>query len=122
MLADVVLGAVLSRFFLVSYACGLLMGASLIGMALIGPRPRPYSPRLAVIGLMMSATAVLAYPISWHLDAVQSPVNGSIDRAARDDSRTTGLVRAGGWSGLLLSLNLGGGLTLLFWDVRERRP
>jgi hypothetical protein len=120
-LAGAVFGAILSRFFLVSFVCGALMASTLIGMALIGPRPRPYAPRLAVIGFMLGVTALVAYPITWQLEALQAAVSGSIDSLPTGDSRRASFERTHGLSSLLLSLEIVGGLTLLFWDVRERR-
>ncbi len=120
-LAGAVFGAVLARFFLVSFACGLLMGGGLILMALIGPRPRPYAWRLGLIAVMLGLTAIVAFPIGWHIQALQAAVDGSMSALPSNDSRRTNFEQLHGLSSLLLSINAVCGLTLLFWEVRERR-
>lgn len=100
-LANAVFGTVLSRFHLVSLGCGAVMLVSLVAMALLGPRPRPFGPRLLAIGVMLMATAAIMAPLGW-------PVEGAPGATA-------------GPSNGLLMLTLVGGLLLLFWDARDRR-
>ena len=48
--------AVVRRFFLMSYAAGAVLLASLLGMALLGPRPSGFAGRLGVVIAMCGLT------------------------------------------------------------------
>jgi hypothetical protein len=120
-LAGAVFGAVLARFHVASYCCGAVMLLSLVGMALIGPRPRPFAPRLAVIVLMLGLTASVAVPIGHRIRDLQATVAGPIASLPDGDPRKVAFGRLHGISNALLALNVAGGLTLLFWDARDRR-
>jgi hypothetical protein len=120
-LAGAVFGAVLDRFHLVSYVCGALMIGALVIMALLGPRPRPYSGRLALIGAMLVITAAVAMPIGWRLQSLQAAAPGPIASLPSSDPRKTSFDRLHRVSSLLLGVEAICGLTLLFWEARERR-
>ena len=100
LLAGIVFDTVLSRFHLVSFGCAATMVVALVAMALLGPRPRPFAPRLATIGVMLGATAMIVVPLGW-------PIGGAAGAA----TGTTGLM----------TLTAVGGILLVFWDARERR-
>jgi hypothetical protein len=119
-LAGAVFGAALSRFHLVSFACGGVMIVALVAMALLGPRPRPFAPRLAIVVGMLGVTAAVAVPIGSRILAVQRSVHGPIAALPLDDPRRTTFDRLHGWSNALLGANVLAGLLLLFWDARER--
>lgn len=119
-LAGAAFGAVLARFHLVGYTCGGVMAAALVLMALIGPRPRPYAPRLAVIGAMLALTAATAVPIGRQMEAIQAEVAGPIAALPASDGRRATFDRLHGLSNLLLALSVLGGLTLVFWEARDR--
>lgn len=121
-LAGAVFGELLARFHLVSYACGAAMVVTLVVMALIGPRPRPFAPRLAVIAMMIGVTVGVAVPIGHRIRDLQAGVNGPIAALPSSDGRKVTFGRLHGLSNALLTLNALGGLMLLFWEVRERRP
>jgi hypothetical protein len=120
-LAASVFGALLARFHLVGFACGAVMAASLVAMALLGPRPRPFGPRLTIIGAMLASTAVVAGPIGWRVEAIRASVNGPIAELPERDPRRIGFDRAHALATACLAANVAGGLLLMFWDVRERR-
>jgi hypothetical protein len=120
-LAGAVFGAVLSRFHLVSYACGVVMIAALLVIALIGPRPRPFAPRLALVGVMLGITAAIAIPIGWRIQSLQAAVTGPISSLPATDPRRTSFERLHGFSSILAAVNVLCGLTLVFWEARERR-
>jgi hypothetical protein len=120
-LAGAVFGATLARFHLVAYGCGAVMIATQVLMALIGPRPRPYAPRLVLIGVMLALTAVVAFPVGSRVEALQAGVRGPVAALPDSDVRKASFRRLHGIANALMSLNALGGLTLLFWDARERR-
>lgn len=100
LLANVVFDTVLSRFHLVSFGCGATMLVALVAMALLGPRPRPFAPRLATIGIMLAATAAIVVPLGWQAGTVAGATTGTAS---------------------LMTLTAVGGILLVFWDARERR-
>lgn len=120
-LAGAVFGAVLTRFHIVAYACGAIMLATLAVMALIGPRPRPFAPRLALIGVMLAVTLVVAIPITDRIEALQTAVQGAIADLPSADARRTAFDRLHGLSSILLSMNALSGVLLIFWEAREKR-
>jgi hypothetical protein len=120
-LAGAAFGAVLARFHVAAYACGVLMTLTLVLMALLGPRPRPFAPRLAVIVLMLGITTAIAFPIGQRLDALQGAVPGEMATLPEDDARKIAFARLHRTASGLLAVNVFAGLMLLFWEVRERR-
>src|SRR5829696_6502144 len=52
-LAGDLFGQILARFHYVAYACGGIMLVSMMAMGLLGPRPRAFAVRLAVILVML---------------------------------------------------------------------
>lgn len=120
-LAGAVFGAVLTRFHVLAYGCGVIMLVALVVMALIGPRPRPFAPRLTLIGAMLVVTIVVAIPITDRIEALQAAVPGAIADLPSADARRTTFERLHGLSSLLLSANALSGLLLVFWEAREKR-
>jgi uncharacterized membrane protein len=119
-LAGSVFGAMLERFHLVAALCGVLMLASLLVMALVGPRPRPYGGRLSVIATMLVVTLVLALPIGRGIRRLQLEAGDRpIASLPEHDARRIAFNRLHGTSNVLLLANLAGGLLLLFWEARR---
>src|SRR5687767_9225381 len=52
-LAGELFGQILARFHYVAYACGGIMLVSITAIAILGPRPRAFALRLAVIATML---------------------------------------------------------------------
>jgi hypothetical protein len=117
--AGAVFGALLARFHLVGFACGALMVLALAGRAIIGPRPRPFAPRLIVIGAMLALTAAVAVPITGRMEAIQATVHGSIVSLPDDDPRRLDFDRLHRLSTWLLSANMLAGIVLVVWEARE---
>jgi hypothetical protein len=84
------LGHVVGRLDLVGYGCGATLAAGLVIMKFMGPPPRGFRIRIAMVAVMLAIAA------------------GSTALAAR------GLP-----SSLLAGVNLACGFGLLFWYVRE---
>jgi hypothetical protein len=118
-LAGTMFGAVLARFHVVAALCGLLMMATLVAMALIGPRPRPYAARLVVISLMLLTTAVVAFPVASGIARLQRESGRAINALPEDDARRVAFARLHGLSNVLLLANVAGGLLLLAWEARH---
>jgi hypothetical protein len=84
------IGHVAGRLDLVGYACGATLAAGLVIMKFMGPPPRGFSIRIAMVALMLAVAAG-----STALDARGLP------------------------SSLLEGVNIAFGFSLLFWYVRE---
>jgi hypothetical protein len=118
-LAGATFGAVLARFHPVSIGCGVVMAVSLVAMALIGPRPRPFGARLAVLAAMIGATVVVAGPIGDRVAALQREVPGSIRALPASDARRVRFERLHGLGTALLGANAAAACLLLFWEARR---
>jgi hypothetical protein len=82
-------GTLAERGAAVSYACGLVTIVGLFVMKFMGPPPRAFVPRAAIAGLML----LVVFASTLH--------------AAREFSAT------------LMVVDIGLGLALLYWYVRE---
>jgi len=82
-------GNLFGRVDMLSYGCGLIMIVGLFVMKFMGPPPRAFVPRAAIAALML-------------LIAFASTL------------RTVGEI-----STVLMAVNIGLGLVLLYWYVRE---
>jgi Domain of unknown function (DUF4149) len=118
-LAGTMFGAVLARFHVVAALCGMLMAVTLVAMALVGPRPRPYAARLVVIALMLLATAVVAFPVGRGIARLQRESGQAINTLPADDARRVAFARLHGLSNVLLLANVAGGLLLLAWEAQR---
>jgi hypothetical protein len=118
-LAGATFGAMLARFHPVSIACGAVMGVALVGMALLGPRPRPFGARLALLAAMVVATLAVAGPIATRVEAVQREVPGSIRALPTTDARRARFERLHGLANVLLGANALAGCLLLYWESRH---
>lgn len=94
-------GAIVEGLHLVAYGAGATLLVSLAMMALVGPRPRPWAPRLALVSAMLAASVVVHIPLGRAIDARRADADW--------------LHRA---STALLLLNVAGGLVLLAWETR----
>jgi hypothetical protein len=86
--AGATFGAILGQFHVVAAICGGVMLVALVAMALLGPRPRPFSARVVVLALMLVATGLTG------LAGTATPPSTA-----------------------LLSATLAGGVCLLFWET-----
>lgn len=118
-MAGAVFGAVLRRFHLLAFVCGALMLASLVGRALVGPRPRPYAARLALIGAMLVLAALVRWPLGRAIERVQLQAPGGIHALPGPDPRRARFERLHGWSNALMLINAAGGMLLLLLEARD---
>ena len=118
-LAGDVFGAVLARVSIVGYIAGVVMFLVLTVMRLLGPRPRAYGVRVALIfgmlGLIFYADRVAAPRI----DELQSQVSGPMNQLPTTDARRVEFDRLHGLSTSLTVAAMLGGLLLVAWETRE---
>jgi hypothetical protein len=117
--AGAVVGDVLRRFNLVAYGAGTAMIATLVGMALLGPRPRPYAPRLLVIGTMLVVALVSGTVVTGRIEGLQREIKGPVSALDPSDPRRATFGRLHAVSVLLMALDAAGALVLLYWEARR---
>ncbi len=118
--AGAVFGEVLRRYHLTAYAAGGLMLAALAGMALIGPRPRPYAARVAVVSLMLAAALVSGLAVSRRIERLQVASAGPVAALDPTAPQRVAFGRLHALSTLLVALDVAGGLVLLYWEANGR--
>ena len=75
-LAGEVFGAIIARFHYIAYGAGTVLLFSLAAMAVLGPRPRQYAVRSALIVAMLGVTPDRAARGSVFLASAPSSVSG----------------------------------------------
>jgi hypothetical protein len=118
-LAGDVFGAVLARLHLVAYVAAALMFVGLTVQRLLGPRPRSYGIRIALIAVMLAFTLYSAMILIPRIDELQSAVSGPMNQLAADDARRVEFDRLHRLSTSFAMATIAGGLVLLGWETRE---
>jgi Domain of unknown function (DUF4149) len=118
-LAGDVFGAVLARMYLVAYAAGILMCVVLTVQRLLGPRPRSYGIRIALIVAMLALTLYSGIALAPRIDELQAAVTGPMNALPTDDARRVEFDRLHSLSTSLAMATIVGGLVLLGWETRE---
>jgi len=119
MLAGEVFGAILARFHYVAYVAGGLLLVTLTAMAVLGPRPRAYAVRSALIAAMLAVALYSGFVVLSRVDAIQREAGGLTSRLPADDARRVEFDRLHELSTRLMLLNMAGALVLLYWETRE---
>lgn len=118
-LAAVVFGEVLRRFYLASYTAGGALLLSLIVMALLGPRPARFFVRAGIAAAMLGLTLYAGLVLAGQITHLQREIGVSVASLPADDLRRTEFGQLHGLSTLLTALTGVGGLVLLYWEARE---
>jgi uncharacterized membrane protein len=132
-LAGAVFGTVLQRFHYVAYASGGVLLVTLVAMALLGPRPRSFAIRAAIIAVMLGVALYSGVIVLGEIDALQrelaaaSPATSAADtlvaalpsQLPADDARRVRFDQLHQLSTRLMVINIAGTLLLLFWEARE---
>src|SRR5438067_11107574 len=77
-LAGALFGDVLRQFSILAYVCGAVILISLIVLKLLGPPPRAFPLRAAIVALMLALAIYAGVPVSREIAAIQSRVDGPI--------------------------------------------
>ncbi|HVL67714.1 MAG TPA: DUF4149 domain-containing protein [Vicinamibacterales bacterium] len=119
-LAGAIFGEALRRFHLLSYACGTLIGVSLVVRAALGPRPAPFGLRLAVLAVMLAAAVYSGTALTARIERARQAAGGAPSALAPDDPRRIAFGRLHGISTVLQVVPLVGSLALIFWELKDR--
>ena len=118
LLAGATFGEILRRFALVSYGAGVLLLATLIIRAILGPRPRRFAWRAAVAILMLAATAYAGIAVAGRIRDIQRQIHVAPSSLPADDPRRIEFGRLHGLSTSLQLVPLLGGLALMYWELK----
>lgn len=119
MLAGAVFGEILRRFHFLAYGCGAILIVCLLAMKFIGPPPAAFVVRLSIVSLMLALDLYSGIPVSREIATIQSQVSGPISSLPEGDARRARFDRLHSLSTMLMTVNMGLGLVLLYWYVRE---
>ncbi|OFW21991.1 MAG: hypothetical protein A3H97_02685 [Acidobacteria bacterium RIFCSPLOWO2_02_FULL_65_29] len=119
MLAGAVFGEILRRFHLLAYGCGVVLLTCLFMMKFIGPPPTAFVARAALVALMLALAVYSGVPVSREIAALQAQVSGPIGALPETDARRVRFDRLHSLSTTLMTINMGLGIVLLYWYVRE---
>ena len=118
-LAGLAFGEMLGRFHYVAYGCGLLLLTMLVITALLGPRPRGFAVRCALVTAMLLVAAYSGLAVLSEIDAIQQEVGTLPSRLPAGDPRRIRFDELHQLSTRLMMVNLLGGLVLLYWEASE---
>ena len=118
-LAGAAFGSMLSRFHFVAYGCGALLLFTLVAMALLGPRPKAFAIRCALVISMLAVAAYSGVVVLGEIDRIQQEVGGLPSRLPEGDARRTRFDALHQLSTRLMMINLLGALVLVYWEAAE---
>jgi uncharacterized membrane protein len=119
-LAGDVFGAILARFHYVAYGAGVILLLTLAVMAVLGPRPRSYAVRSAIIALMLGVALYSGFIVLRRVDAIQQEVGRLPSLLPAGDARRTEFDALHLLSTRLMLFNMAGALVLLYWEAQEK--
>jgi hypothetical protein len=119
MLAGAVFGEILRRFHFLAYGCGAILIVCLLAMKFIGPPPAAFVARISIVTLMLALALYSGIPVSREIASIQAQVSGPMSALPADDARRARFDRLHSLSTTLMTVNMGLGLVLLYWYVRE---
>lgn len=119
LLGGAVFGAILSQFHYVAYAAGTLSLLSLAAMALLGPRPRGFAVRSAIVALMLVIALYSGFVVLREVDAIQQAVGALPSSLPQGDARRVRFDELHQRSTQLMMVNIIGALVLLYWEAKE---
>ena len=118
-LAGELFGETIARFHYVAYAAGGVLLLSLGAMAVLGPRPRQFALRAAIIAAMLAVALYSGLIVLGRIDALQREVGTLPSRLPATDARRVQFDGLHQLSTQLMMLNMAAALVLLFWEARE---
>ncbi len=118
-LAGDLFGQILARFHYVAYAAGGLLLISILAMALLGPRPRAFAFRLAVIAAMLLVAMYSGLIVLPTIDSIQLEVGSLPSLLPAADPRRVRFDELHQLSTRLMMANIVGALALLYWEARD---
>jgi uncharacterized membrane protein len=119
LLAGELFGAVLNRFHFVAYGAGALLLVTLVAMAILGPRPRGFAVRAAIISAMLLVALYSGLVVLREVDSIQLAAGVLPSTLPAGDARRVRFDALHQLSTRLIVFNIVGALALLGWEARE---
>jgi hypothetical protein len=121
LLSGAIFGEILKKFHPVSYGCGAVILFSLMARAVLGPRPRRFSVRVAIAILMFAATMYSGMVLSGRIDRVQQQIGATTAASSLppNDPRRMEFGRLHGQSTLIQLVPLLGGVVLMLFELND---
>ncbi len=120
LLAGAIFGETLRRFHLVSYGCGVVLLATMIVRAVLGPRPRRFAVRAVIAFAMLAASGYSGVFVSARIARVQADIGGVAPSSLPEtDPRRVQFGRLHATSTGLELIPVLGGLMLLLWELKD---
>jgi uncharacterized protein DUF4149 len=118
-LAGAIFGESLRRFHLLSYGCALVLLGTLLVRGVLGPRPVLFAARLAIVLVMLLATAYAGFVVSAQIAGVQAQIGAAPSSLPEADPRRVAFGRLHAMSAGLELVPILGGLLLLFRELKD---
>jgi hypothetical protein len=119
LLAGAVFGEILRRFQTVTYVAGAALLLTLIVRAILGPRPRRFAWRAALTVLMLGTSLYSGFVVARRIDRLQREIGVAPSSLAANDQRRIEFTWLHQLSTLLQLVPLLGGLSLIYWEIKE---
>ena len=119
LLSGGVLSEILRLFHLLAYACGAVLLICLFVIKFVGPPPRAFKLRAALVAVMLAIALYSGIPLAREMFAMQPRAAGSVSGLSDPDARRTRFDRLHATAATLLAINVALGFVLLSWYVRE---
>jgi hypothetical protein len=103
----------------VTYAAGAALLLTLIVRAILGPRPRRFAWRAALTVLMLGTSLYSGFVVARQIERLQREIGVAPSSLAADDQRRIEFTRLHQLSTGLQLLPLLGGLSLIYWEIKE---
>ena len=118
-LAGELFGHMLTRFHYVAYACGAVLIVTLGAMGVLGPRPRPFAVRLALVTTMLLIALYSGFVVLTSIDAIQLEAGKLPSLLPPGDARRVRFDQLHQLSTRLMVVNIASALALLYWEARD---
>lgn len=118
-LAGEVFGAIVARFHYLAYGAGALLFICLVAMAVLGPRPRAFAVRCALIATTLGVSSYSGFVVLGRIDSLQQDVGVPVSRLPASDARRVEFDRLHQLSTRLMMFNMAAAMILLYWEARE---
>jgi len=118
-LAGAIFGEALRRFHLLSYACAFVLLTTLLIRGVLGPRPVMFAARLAIVLVMLGASAYVDFVVSARIASVQAQIGAAPSSLPEGDPRRVAFGRLHATATGLELVPILGGLLLLFRELKD---
>jgi hypothetical protein len=89
-------------------------------MRLLGPRPRAFGARAAIVAAMLITALYSGVVVTRQIEAVQRDAGGAPSKLPANDARRLRFDELHRLSVRLMLLTMTGAVVLLYWEARER--